>query len=124
MQVAPPELSSYAESLNQEAKTRYKEKIALIDGIDPFGKVTAGEPYSGVPPVEACDLVSYLVLQTSFITSSQFKARKGTRGIQPVCLRLDQRYPHKKDIWKISYLWSCKPLSLVYFNIHYVFMQS
>ena len=48
MQVAPPELSSYAESLNQEAKTRYKDKIALIDGIDPFRKATAGEPYSGV----------------------------------------------------------------------------
>ena len=27
-----------------------------------------------VPPVEACDLVSYLVLKTSFITSAQFKA--------------------------------------------------
>ena len=27
--------------------------------------------------MEACDLVSYLVLQTSFITSAQFKARKG-----------------------------------------------
>ena len=63
MQVTPPELSSYAESLNQETKTRYKDKIALIDGIDPFGKVNAGEPYSGVLPVEACDLVSYLVLQ-------------------------------------------------------------
>lgn len=86
MQVAPPELSSYAESLNQEAKTRYKDKIALIDGIDPFGKVTAGEPYSGVPPVEACDLVSYLVLQTSFITSSQFKVRKGLEAYnQFVC---------------------------------------
>ena len=39
MQVAPPELSSYAESLNQEAKTRYKDKIALIDGIDPFERL-------------------------------------------------------------------------------------
>ena len=62
MQVTPSELSSYAESLNQEAKARYKDKIALNDGIDPFGKITVGEPYSGVPPVKACDLVSYLVL--------------------------------------------------------------
>ena len=77
MQVTPSELSSYSESLNQEAKARYKDKIALIDGIDPFGKITVGKPYSGVLPVEACDLVSYLVLQTSFITASQFKAHKG-----------------------------------------------
>ena len=31
----------------------------------------------GFPPVEDCDLVSYLVLQTSFITLAQLKARKG-----------------------------------------------
>ena len=29
-----------------------------------------------MPPVEACDLVAYLVLQTSFFTSKQSKARK------------------------------------------------
>ena len=86
MQVTPSELSSNAESLNQEAKARYKDKIALIDGIDPFGKITVGEPYSGVPPVEACDLVSYLVLQTSFITASQFKACRGLEAYsQFVC---------------------------------------
>ena len=86
MQVTPSELSSYTESLNQEAKARYTDKIALIDGIDPFGKITVGEPCSGVPPVEACDLVSYLVLQTSFITASQFKARKGLEACnQFVC---------------------------------------
>lgn len=38
------------------------------------------------PPVDACDLVSYLVLQTSFITSKQFKARKGLEAYnQFVC---------------------------------------
>ena len=42
--------------------------------------------YSGVPSVEACDLVSYLVLQTSFITASQFKVRKGLEAYnQFVC---------------------------------------
>ena len=33
-----------------------------------------GEPFDGYPPVEDCDLVSYLVLRTSFLTMSQFKA--------------------------------------------------
>ena len=33
--------------------------------------------FSGVVPVDSCDLVSYLVLQTSCMTIEQFKARKG-----------------------------------------------
>jgi len=71
------QLSSYADKLEKEAKDRYKKKISLINGVDPFGKVTEGEPFDGYPPVEDCDLVSYLVLRTSFVTMSQFKARKG-----------------------------------------------
>ena len=39
--------------------------------------MTEGEQFDGYPPVEDCDLVSYLVLWTSFISMSQFKARKG-----------------------------------------------
>ena len=74
------QLSSYADNLEKGAKARYKEKISLINGVDPFGKVTEGEHFDGYrnyPPVEDCDLVSYLVLRTSFISMSQFKARKG-----------------------------------------------
>ena len=81
-----PQLSSYFEGLNEEAKAHYKEKISLINGNDPFGKVVGGENFNGVVPVDACDLVSYLVLQTSFITSEQFKARKGLEAYnQFVC---------------------------------------
>ena len=81
-----PQLSSYFEGLNEEAKARYKEKISLINGNNPFGKVVGGETFNGVVPVDACDLVSYLVLQTSFITSEQFKARKGLEAYnQFVC---------------------------------------
>ena len=58
----------------KDAKSRYLEKISLINGIDPFLKPAQGEPFDGVPPVEDCDLVSYLVLQTSFITMTQYKA--------------------------------------------------
>jgi len=68
-------LSSYAEKLEQEAKVRYKEKIALINGV--VENITEGELFDGHPPIEDCDLVSYLVLRTSFLTMSQFKARKG-----------------------------------------------
>ena len=72
-------LSSYAANLSKEAKDRYVSKISIINGADPFlGVITEAEATatSELPPVEASDLVSYLVLQTSFITSSQFKARK------------------------------------------------
>ena len=68
-------MSVYAESLSEEAKTRYKEKLNIIDRFDPFAG-TAGELADRSPPVEAADVVSYLVLQTSFITAKQFKARK------------------------------------------------
>ena len=70
-------LSTYAESLPEEAKRRYKAKIAVSDGLDPFMNECLGDPVDCNPPVDACDLVSYLVLQTSFLTSQQFKARKG-----------------------------------------------
>ena len=70
-------LSSYADNLKPEAKDRYLRKISIIGGVDPFVKLVVGENVDCVPPVEACDLVSYLVLKTSFMTSAQFKARKG-----------------------------------------------
>ena len=80
------DLSSYAEGLKKEAKARYLEKILLINGIDQFVKPAEGESFNGVPPVEDCDLVSYLVLRTSFITMDQFKARKGLEAYnQFVC---------------------------------------
>ena len=78
-----PQMSSYFEGLLEEDKRRYKSKIGLINGNDPFGKVVGGEPFSGVVPFDSCDLVSYLVLQTSFMTFEQFKARKKPRSIQP-----------------------------------------
>ncbi len=68
-------LSPYAEQLASDAKERYKKKISLIGGLDPFlGPL--GECTETVPSVEASDLGSYLVLQTSFLTAKQFKAHK------------------------------------------------
>ena len=69
-------LSLYADSLPPDAKTRYMDKIESIGGLDPFSSDFVGEKSDVVPPVSGCDLVSYLLLQTSFITSKQFKAHK------------------------------------------------
>ena len=60
-------LSSYTESLSSNAKIHYQEKISAIDGIDPFGGCVR-DPVEAVPPVDASELVSYLVLQMNFIT--------------------------------------------------------
>ena len=68
-------LSVYAESLSEEAKTCYKEKLNIFDRFNPFTR-TAGELADCLPPVEATDIVSYLVLQTSVRTAKQFKAQK------------------------------------------------
>ena len=78
-------LSSYAESLSGEAKICYQEKISVVNGIDPFGGCV-GEPVEAVPPVDASDLVSYLVLQSNFISAKQFKAHKSLEAYnQFVC---------------------------------------
>ena len=72
-------LSDYVEGLPDDAKSRYKQKITLINGVDPF----SSDYYRGLsesescPPVDSCDLLSYLVLKTSFLTMEQFMARKG-----------------------------------------------
>ena len=62
-----------------------KEKISQIGGLDPF-RGPLGECVERVLPVEASDLVSYLVLQTSFVTAKEFKAHKSRESYnQFVC---------------------------------------
>ena len=65
-------LSAYADSPESSIKKRYIEKISVI-GMDPL--LSPLPKYTSVclPPVEACDLLSYLVLETSFYTKDQFK---------------------------------------------------
>ena len=66
-------LSKYADSLPCEAKVRYQVKISFIGGVDPFSSGELGVSTSDVPPVEMCDLASYLVLRTSVLTMKQFR---------------------------------------------------
>ena len=59
-------LSSYADGLSQEVKARYLDKIAVINGKDPLADgvlsevLREHEDSDDIPPVDACDLVSYL----------------------------------------------------------------
>ena len=70
-----PIISDYCKSLDGNVKRRYLEKVAVI-AVDPI--TIPDEHFSSgcLPPVEATDLLSYLVLETSFYTKQQFKAYK------------------------------------------------
>ena len=70
-----PVLSEYAKSLEGRVKEKYSQKISVI-GVDPA--TIPAEQFSPecLPPVEVSDLLSYLVLETSFYTNKQFKAFK------------------------------------------------
>ena len=73
-------LSEYAKGLAEQPRRRYEEKLRLISRLDPFllpsmGSTNVAAP-ANLPPVEASDIVAYLVLQTSFLTTKQFKAYK------------------------------------------------
>ncbi len=65
-------LSVYAKGLPEGAtEARYLEKIRVI-GVDPFILFSGGNgtdiTRASLPPVDSSDIVSYLVLQASFIT--------------------------------------------------------
>ena len=66
-------ISECAKKLTGNVKQRYVDKISNI-GIDPV--LISKKKYNPecLPPVEAADLLSYLVLDTSFYTNKRFKA--------------------------------------------------
>jgi hypothetical protein len=69
----PAKLGDYANQLEVNEKKRYIDKISCI-GIDPFIIPENNFDPECLPPVESMDLVSYLVLETSYYTQQQFKA--------------------------------------------------
>jgi len=72
-----PQLSEYANTLDPLVKERYMQKIACI-GVDPFLISYQNYDAECLPPTESIDLVSYLVLETSYYTKEQFKAFKSS----------------------------------------------
>ena len=65
--------SEYAEKLDGNVKKRYVEKISEV-GVDPLLIPDHKLDPECLPPIEASDLLSYLVLDTSYYTNKQFKA--------------------------------------------------
>ena len=58
-------LSLYAHSLPPDAKARYLDRIESIGGPDPFSSDFVGDKSDVVPPVSACDFISYLHCSTA-----------------------------------------------------------
>lgn len=71
--MAEAELSSHAEGLLGTVKARYLEKLKLLKGLDPLIFCLQTAHSRANSPVEATDVVSYLALETSFVTAKQFK---------------------------------------------------
>ena len=68
-----PVLSSYVENLESHVRERYLKKISVV-GVDPA--VIPSEQFSSesLPPIEVSDLLSYLVLETSYYTTSSLRS--------------------------------------------------
>ena len=71
------------------------QKLACI-AIDPF--LISGKNYDVecLPPIESIDLVSYLVLETSFYTKEQFKAFKSLQAYNQLVSEFVQSIPESK----------------------------
>ena len=81
-----PVLSSYAEGLESHVRERYLKKISVV-GVDPAAIPKEQFHSECLPPIEVSDLLSYLVLETSYYTNKQFKAFKRSVQASGVWLR-------------------------------------
>ena len=65
-------ISEYAKKLEADVKKRYLVKIQCV-GIDPV--LLQGKNFEPdcFPPLESADILSYLVLETSYYTKEEFK---------------------------------------------------
>lgn len=70
-----PVLSDFAKKLEGHVYSRYLQKIGVV-GVDPACLVGEKLDPECLPPIESTDLLSFLVLETSFYTLKQFKAYK------------------------------------------------
>ena len=78
-----PTLSEYYKSLDPAVKRRYLKKISAV-GLDPVTLVGVKLNPDCLPPIESVDLLSYLVLDTSYYSKEQFKNFKSLEAYTQV----------------------------------------
>ena len=81
-----PVLSGYAKALQGRVKERYLQQISVI-GVDPASIPTDQFTPECFPPVEVSDLLSYLVLETSYYTNQRFKASRSLEAFNQMVSR-------------------------------------
>ena len=74
-----PRISDCVKKLEHHVHKRYLEKISVI-GIDPILIPENSLDPECLPPVEAADLLSYLVLDTSYYTKNQSEAFRSLKA--------------------------------------------
>lgn len=80
-----PVLSECAKALEGWVKETYLQKILVI-GVDPASIPMDQFSPQCLPPVKVLDLLSYLVLETSYYTNQQFKALKSLEAFNQIVL--------------------------------------
>ena len=78
-------LSEYAKALEGRVNERYLQKISAI-GVAPASIPTDQFSPECFSPVEISDLLSYLVLETSYYTNQQFQAFKSLEAFNQIVL--------------------------------------
>ena len=68
-------LSSYTNNLESHVREHHLKNISVV-GVDPAAIPSEQFSSECLPPIEVSDLISYLVLETSYYTNKQFKAFK------------------------------------------------
>ena len=76
-----PKLSDYAKRLEIGARTRYLEKISVIN-IDPYLITDLPKELVGLPPTAYTDIGHYFIYTTSTYTAKQLKAKKSLESYQ------------------------------------------
>ena len=77
-----PKKPMYIETLSGEALARYKKKLELIDGVDPYqiNKKDWSSDEEKLPAISYPDLLSYLLFTPSPYSKEDLKAIKSTEA--------------------------------------------
>ena len=86
---AKVKISDYIDSLDSVTRSRYVDKLKLIDGTDPYKVLNSKEWNSNpdcLPSITYPDIANYLVFQTSAYTLEEFKSYKSLDSYKWVVL--------------------------------------
>lgn len=99
-------LSTYAQNLPDEAKRRYREKIALINGLDPFSTCPGEKVQTVATSGRSKRFSCVLGPADEFYYNAAIQSPQITRSLQPVRMWMGQRCYHVQSVRKVCYDWT------------------